>query len=307
MIASSAQLLKKASRGGYAVGAFNVNNLETLRAVVDAAEAERAPVIVQTSEGAIAYAGMEELASLALIAARRARVPVAFHLDHGRDPDLVARAVKSGWYGSVMFDGSNLPYEENVAATRRVVRLARARGVAVEAELGALAGIEDLVSAAERDARFTDPDEAAAFAEETGCDALAVAVGTSHGAYKFSGTSRLDFARLRRIAERVNVPLVLHGASGVPADVKRLCIAHGCRIEDAKGVSDASVKRAVSLGIRKVNVDTDLRIAFDAGVRKFLHDRPEVIDPREILKPAVELMEKVVRQKMRVLGCAGKG
>jgi fructose-bisphosphate aldolase class II len=306
MLAAFNDILRKARAGGYAVGAFNVNNLETLRAVADAASAERSPVIVQTSEGAIRYAGMEELAALARLAAKRAGVPVAFHLDHGKDPALVMEAIGSGHYGSVMFDGSALPYEENVEATRRMVKAARARNVAVEAELGAIAGIEDFVSVEERDAHLTDPAQAEDFVRRTGCDALAVAVGTSHGAFKFAGESRLDFARLKKIADRVPVPLVLHGASGVPAAIKAQCVKYGCEIAGAKGVSDASVRKAVSLGVAKVNVDTDLRIAFDAGVRKFLHDRPEVIDPREILKPAKELMEKVVRQKMRMLGCAGK-
>lgn len=306
MLATLSDVLKKAERGRYAVGAFNVNNLETLQAVMAAAEEERSPAVVQTSEGAIRYAGMEELGVLAHLAAERTRCPVVFHLDHGKDPELVMEAIDSGYYTSVMFDGSALPYDENVATTRRVVKRAHAKRVSVEAELGAIAGIEDFVSVRERDAHFTDPDQAAAFAKETGCDALAIAIGTSHGAFKFKHESRLDYARLKRIAERVSVPLVLHGASGVPAAIKSQCTRYGCEIAGAKGVSDASVRKAVSLGIRKVNVDTDLRIAFDAGIRKFLHDKPQIIDPREILGPARELMTKVVRQKMRLLGCDRK-
>ena len=176
----------------------------------------------------------------------------------------------------------------------------------MEAELGAIAGIEDFVSVKDRDAHLTDPKQAREFARATGCDALAIAVGTKHGAYKFKGESKLDYDRLKRIAEAVNVPLVLHGASGVPANIKRICTQYGCEISSAKGVSDASVKKAVTLGVRKVNVDTDLRLAFDAGIRKFLKERPEVIDPREILKPAKELMTKVVRHKMKTLGSSGK-
>jgi len=307
MLVSLSEVLKKARRGQYAVGAFNVNNLETLQSVMAAAEAEGAPVIVQTSEGAIEYAGMDELAMLAHLAAMKTKRPVVFHLDHGKNYDLVVEAIRSGYYTSVMFDGSSLPYEENVAATKRLVKLAHAKKVSVEAELGAIAGIEDFVSVEERDAHFTNPEQAKEFVKLTGCDALAVAIGTSHGAFKFKGESRLDFARLKKIAEHVAVPLVLHGASGVPASIKAQCTRYGAEIAGAKGVSDASIKKAVGLGIRKVNVDTDLRIAFDAGIRKFLHDKPQVIDPREILKPARELMTSVVRQKMRTLGCAGKG
>lgn len=306
MLTSLTQILSKASRGHYAVGAFNMNNLETLQAVMAAADAECAPVIVQTSEGAIEYAGMEELASLVHIAAKKTKRPVGLHLDHGKNFDLVVEAIKSGWYTSVMFDGSGLPYKENIKQTQKIVAIAHKHKVDVEAELGAIAGIEDFVSVAERDSHLTDPKQAAEFARATKCDALAVAVGTKHGAYKFKGESALDFGRLKEIAEAVSVPLVLHGASGVPSNIKKICTAYGCEISSAKGVSDTALRKAVTLGVRKVNVDTDLRLAFDAGVRKFLKERPEVIDPREILKPAVELMTKVVRQKIRTLGSSGK-
>lgn len=307
MLTTLKQVLDKAQRGHYAVGAFNINNLETLQAVMDAAQAERSPVILSTSEGAIEYAGMEELACLAHIAARKTKLPVVLHLDHGKDFELVVKAIRSGWYTSVMYDGSSLSLKENAKRTRQIVRLAHKRGISVEAELGAIAGIEDFVSVEERDAHLTDPAQAADFVRATGCDALAVAVGTKHGAYKFKGESKLDYGRLKRIAESVDVPLVLHGASGIPANIKRICTQYGCEISSAKGVSDMAVKKAVTLGIRKVNVDTDLRLAFDAGIRKFLKERPEVIDPREILKPAKELMTKVVRHKMKILGSSGKG
>ncbi|MBI5793837.1 class II fructose-1,6-bisphosphate aldolase [Candidatus Uhrbacteria bacterium] len=306
MLVTLTHVLAKADRGRYAVGAFNVNNLETLQAIMDASESERAPVIVQTSEGAIEYAGMEELAALAHIAAKKTKRPVVFHLDHGKNFDLVMEAIQNGWYTSVMFDGSSLPFKENVRQTKKIVAVAHKRRISVEAELGAIAGIEDFVSVEERDAQLTDPKQAAQFVRQTHCDALAVAVGTKHGAYKFKGESRLDFGRLKEIAERVSVPLVLHGASGVPANIKKICTKYGCEISSAKGVSDSAVRKAVMLGVRKVNVDTDLRLAFDAGIRKFLKERPEVIDPREILKPAKELMMKVVRQKIKMLGCVGK-
>lgn len=306
MLTTLTSVLARARRGTYAVGAFNINNLEMLQAVMRAAEEERSPVILSTSEGAIEYAGMEELAALVHLAAKKTRVPVVFHLDHGKNFDLVVRAIKSGFYTSVMYDGSSLPFEENVKTTKRVVKLAHARNISVEAELGTIAGIEDLISVEERDARLTNPADAHRFVRETGCDALAVAIGTSHGAYKFKGDVRLDFARLADIRRQTSIPLVLHGASGVPAAIKKQCLKYGCNIAEAKGVSDAAIRRAVAGGVNKVNIDTDLRIAFDAGIRKFLAEEPEVIDPRKILAPAKELMTSVVRQKMRLLGCAGK-
>lgn len=307
MLVSLKHVLQNAQHGNYAVGAFNINNLETLQAIMDAAQAERAPVILSTSEGAIDYAGMEELASLVHIAAKKTKLPIVFHLDHGKNYDLVVEAIESGWYTSVMYDGSSLPFKENIKLTKQIVKLAHKKKISVEAELGAIAGIEDFVTVEERDSQLTNPQEAVQFVKQTNCDALAVAVGTKHGAYKFKGESRLDFGRLKEIAERVSVPLVLHGASGIPANIKKICTKYGCEISSAKGVSDSAVRKATMLGVRKVNVDTDLRLAFDAGIRKFLKERPEVIDPREILKPAKELMTKVVRQKMKMLGCSGKG
>lgn len=307
MLTTLKAVLDKAHRGHYAVGAFNVNNLEIIQAVMAAAEAERSPVILQTSEGAIEYAGMEELGVLAHLAAKKSKRPVVFHLDHGKNYDLVVKAIKSGYYTSVMFDGSSLPYAENARRTKTLVTLAHARGISVEAELGAIAGIEDFVSVEEKDAHFTNPTQAVEFVKKTGCDALAIAIGTSHGAYKFKGASKLDIPRLTKIAHVVHIPLVLHGASGVPSVIKNLCTKYGCDIAAARGVSDASIQQAVAHGINKVNIDTDLRIAFDAGVRKFLAENPTVFDPRKILGPAKELITKVVRQKMNLLGCAGKG
>lgn len=307
MLATLTDVLKKARKGRYAVGAFNVNNLEAIQAVIEAAEAEKSPVILSTSEGAIHYAGMEELGLLARLAATRVKVPVVFHLDHGKNVSLIETAIKSGLYTSVMFDGSALPYEENVKVAARLATLAHKHGVSLEAELGAIAGIEDFVSVEAKDAHLTRPEQAKAFVHATGCDALAIAVGTSHGAYKFKNASALDFPRLKAIAEVAGVPLVLHGASSVPSWVKRLCTKFGCEIAGAKGVSEAHIKKAVGLGVCKVNVDTDLRIAFDAGIRQFLATHPQVIDPREILNPAKALITKVVRQKMKLLGSSGKG
>ncbi len=306
MLVTLKEILKKAERGGYAVGAFNVNNLEAIQAVCAAAEAERSPVIISTSEGAIAYAGMDELGCLVHLAAKKQKQPIVFHLDHGKDEKLIEEAIKSGWYTSVMFDGSIHPFEENVRRTKRLVDLAHEHGVSLEAELGAIAGIEDFVSVEERDAHLTNPKQAAAFAKATGCDALAIAIGTRHGAFKFKGASHLDFPRLRQIRETAKRPLVLHGASGVPQAVKKLGEKFGAQLGEAKGVSDVTIRKAVSLGIRKINVDTDLRLAFDAGLRKSLHDQPKEIDPRKILQPATDLMTEVVRQKMRLFGSSGQ-
>jgi len=306
MLVSLKKVLSKAYKGGYAVGAFNINNLEILQAVIEAAEIEKSPVIVSTSEGAIEYAGMEELGCLVHIAAKKVKVPVVFHLDHGKDEKLVEKAIKSGLYTSIMYDGSAHTFKENVKRTKRLTKMAHKYGVSVEAELGAIAGIEDFVSVAEKNAQLTNPKEALEFVKATGCDALAVAIGTSHGAYKYNGPSRLDFKRLQEIKKLVKIPLVLHGASGVPQNLKNLCTRFGCKIEKAKGVSDTTIKKAVEHGINKINIDTDLRIAFDAGVRGFLHKNPEIIDPRKILTRAKELISVVVRQKMRLFGSAGK-
>jgi len=307
MLTSLFSVLTKAQKGRYAVGAFNINNLETLQAVMSAAETERSPIILQTSEGAIEYAGMEELAALVHLAARKTKLPVVFHLDHGKNFDLVIEAIKSGFYTSVMFDGSSLPYKENVRKTKTIVKMAHAKKISVEAELGLIAGKEDFISVSEREAAMTQPLQAVDFVKQTGCDALAVAIGTRHGAFKMKKESNLDFERLKAIAEATSIPLVLHGASGVPARIKAQCTKYGCEIASAKGIPDTQIKKSISLGICKVNIDTDMRIAFDAGIRKFLKEKPGVIDPREILKPAKDLMTTIARHKMRLFGCSGKG
>lgn len=306
MLVTLKDVLSKARRGRYAVGAFNVNNLEAIQAVIEAAEAEKSPVIISTSEGALDYAGLDELGHLVHLAAHRTAVPVVFHLDHGKDLQLVEEVIERGYHSSIMYDGSALPYKENLANSRHLTKLAHKKGISVEVELGAIAGIEDFVSVAAKDAHLTDPQQAKEFARLTDCDALAVAVGTSHGAYKYKGSSKLDFQRLKEIEAQTKMPLVLHGASGVPASIKRQCLKYGCKIAKAKGVSDANIRKAVSLGIAKVNIDTDLRIAFDAGIRKFLKENPEVIDPRKILAPAKELMVQVIRQKMKMLKSSHK-
>lgn len=304
MLIPSLPLLKKARAGKYAVPAFNINDLEMLKAVMKAAEAEHSPIIVQTSEGAIEYAGMDYLVVMVKVAAR-AKIPVVLHLDHGKNLEVIRAAIMSG-YTSVMFDGSALPYQENVRLTKQVVKWAHARRVSVEAELGSIKGIEDLVNVAERDAVLTNPEQAAQFVKETGCDALAVAIGTAHGAYKFKGTTHLDIERLKEIAKRVKLPLVLHGASGVMEDVVELAERYGAKLGEARGVMDEDIKKAIPLGIAKINIDTDLRLAFTAGIRESLHDLPTVIDPRKLLEPASLLMTEVARYKMHLFGSRGK-
>ncbi|KKU73434.1 MAG: Fructose-1,6-bisphosphate aldolase, class II [Parcubacteria group bacterium GW2011_GWA2_47_26] len=306
MLTTLKSVLAKANRENYAVGAFNINDLEILQAVMDAAIAEKAPVILQTSAGAIEYAGMEELAALVHIEVKKTRVPVVFHLDHGKNIALVKQAIKSGYYTSAMYDGSALPFKDNVRTTKEIVKLAHAKNISVEAELGAIAGIEDFVSVKEREACFTDSTQAAEFVRETHCDALAIAIGTAHGAYKFKGAPRLDLERLKKIKTAVKIPLVLHGASGVPQKLKQHCLRHGCKIREARGISDALIKKAVKFGINKINIDTDLRLAFTVGVRHKLKESPETIDPRKILGEAKKVITQVAREKIRLLGCAQK-
>lgn len=306
MLVALKQILTKANHHHYAVPAFNINNLEICQAVVEAAVAEKSPVILQTSEGAIEYAGLDYLMAIAHAGAKRATVPVVIHVDHGKKYDLVKSLIKSGYYTSAMYDGSSLPFQENLKRTRELVKLAHAHGMSLEAELGAIKGVEDNVSVSEREAFFTDPAEAWEFVRGTGCDALAVSVGTAHGAYKFTSKTVLDFKRLAMLKKLVKIPLVLHGASGVPSDLVKLAEKYGADLAGASGVSDEAIKKAVKLGVNKVNIDSDLRIAFDAGVRMSLATNPKNIDPRHILKPAKDLMTKLARHKMRLLGSSNK-
>lgn len=304
MLISSQKLLPTARKQGFAVPAFNINNLEMVVAVMKAATELKSPVILQTSEGAIEYAGMPYLIALARTAAE-AKIPVVLHLDHGKNLVTIKEAIKQG-YTSVMIDASRLPLKENIATTKKVVAWAKAKKISVEAEIGAIRGVEDHVSVAEAEAFLTDPDEAAQFAKETGCDSLAISIGTAHGAYKFEGLPRLDLNRLKEIAARVRIPLVLHGASGVREDLIDLAEHHGAKIGAARGVLDKDIKAAIKLGITKVNIDTDLRLAFTAGIREAIDELPKVIDPRKFLTPATLLMTEVARQKIKLFGSAGK-
>lgn len=303
MFASTKELLRKAQKGKYAVGHFNINNMEIVQGVVAAAEKLKSPVVLATSEGAIEYAGMNYLTALAKIAAEESRVPIALHLDHGRDMGVITRAISSG-YSSVMIDASHEEFEKNITLTRKVVKLAHVRGVSVEAELGTIGGVEDKVSA--RKILYTDPSLAKEFVERTGCDFLAIAIGTSHGAYKFKGNVALDQKRLQEIRAKVSMPLVLHGASGVPDSLIAMAKKYGAKLLGVQGVQEGEIRRAISNGICKINTDTDLRLAFDAGVRKVVKTQPEDFDPRHILGPAREMIQQVVEQRIRLFGSGGK-
>lgn len=312
MLVDPRPLLQRALRGRYAIGAFNVNNLELLQGILLGAAMARTPVIVQTSEGAIQYAGMDMLIAMIHIAAKHHPGPVVLHLDHGKDLKIVKRAIDSG-YTSVMYDGSSLPYAENVRNAARVVKWAHVKGIAVEAELGAIRGVEDFVSVSEREATFTNPEQALDFVERTACDSLAISIGTAHGAHKARGEVRLDIARLRRIhALLPKTPLVLHGASSVPDDLvgetKMYCSMLGdCqRLEGAKGIPDDQIRKAIQFGVTKINTDTDLRIAFTAAVREVLVEDKQVYDPRKLLTPARDKVAAVVEQRIRVFGSKGR-
>lgn len=304
MLVTNKDLLVPARQRAYAVGAFNINNLETILAVSEAAVEEKSPAIVAVTPSAIKYAGLPYISKIAKTAAELSAVPMSLHLDHGEDFDTVSKCIEAG-FTSVMIDGSHLKFEENITLTKRVVDLAHPRGVAVEAELGRLAGVEEK-TVEEKEAILTDPDSAKEFVERTGVDALAVAVGTSHGAYKFKAEPKLDFERLKAISDRVYIPLVLHGASSVPAWLIEKASKYGAELGGAKGIPEDHIKKAISMGIAKINIDTDLRLSFTATVREVLANSPKEFDPRKILGPAKEAMKEVVRGKMRLFGSSGR-
>ncbi|HUV36613.1 MAG TPA: class II fructose-1,6-bisphosphate aldolase [Patescibacteria group bacterium] len=305
VLATNKQLLDAARAGTYAVGAFNINNMEFVQAITGAGEELRSPVILAVSQGAIKYAGFRNLVSLFTVAAEMVSVPISLHLDHGTDMGIIEQCIAGG-FTSVMMDGSHLPFEENIAVTREVVGKARPAGVSVEGELGRLAGIEDQISVAEKDALFTNTNDAEEFVERTGVDALAIAIGTSHGAYKFKGEPSLALDRLSEIAARVPVPLVLHGASGVNQEHVELANEFGASLKGTRGVPDDSIREAIKRGICKVNIDTDMRIAFAAYLRRELAQHPDLFDPRKILGPARDAVAKVVRSKIELFGSKGK-
>jgi len=305
VLATNKDLLKRAREGSYAVGAFNINNMEFLQAITGAAEELASPVIIAISEGAIKYAGFRNIVQMVRFAAEERKAPISLHLDHGKDIAVIERCIEGG-FTSVMIDGSSLPFEENIAVTKKVVEKAKDRGVSVEGELGKLAGIEDNVSVAEREAALTDPGEAEEFVKRTGIDALAIAVGTSHGAYKFKGEPNLALNRISEIAERVPTLLVLHGASGVKQENVEIANQYGAKLKGTKGVPDTAIVEAIRRGISKVNIDTDMRIAFTAYVRKAMAEHPEEIDPRKIIGPGRDAIARVVKEKMKLFGSEGK-
>jgi fructose-bisphosphate aldolase class II len=305
MLVTNKDLMVPARRKAYAVGAFNVNNLETVLAVSEAAREEKSPSIVAVTPSAIKYGGLPYLASIVRTAAESSAAPMSLHLDHGEDFDTVSKCITAG-FTSVMIDGSHLKFEDNIALTKRVVDFAHPKKVSVEAELGRLAGVEEK-TVEEKEAILTDPNNAEEFVKRTSVDALAVAVGTSHGAYKFKAEPKLDFKRLKTISEKVDIPLVLHGASSVPKWIIEKAAKYGAQLEGAKGIPEEHIKKAISLGIAKINIDTDLRLAFTAAVREVLTNSPKEFDPRKILAPAKDAVKEVVKGKMRLFGSSGKG
>ncbi len=303
MLVALNEILPKARKGLYGVGHFNTSNLELTQAIITAAEELNSPVIIGVSEKAIAYAGIKTLLEVVRSLAEKSKIPVVLHLDHGKDFDIAKKCIDAG-FTSVMIDGSYLPFRENSRLTKKVVKYAHKRNVSVEAEIGRLAGIEDDTTSEKN--IYTDPKEANIFAEITGCDALAVAIGTSHGAYKFKGKPKLRIDILKQIADKVKIPLVLHGASGVKAKLVNHANRYGAKIEKTSGVPDRLIKEAIKNGIAKINVDTDIRIAFTAGIREFLVKNPKEFDPRKILGYSRELIKKVVKEKIILFGSVDK-
>ncbi|MDD3626593.1 MAG: class II fructose-1,6-bisphosphate aldolase [bacterium] len=306
-LVSSKELLLKAYDGNYAVGAFNVNNMEIIQGIIDGASELNAPIILQVSAGARKYARQEYLLHLVKAGLEISDIPISLHLDHGENFEI-CKACIDGGFTSVMIDGSKFTFEENIRVTKEVVDYAHARGIQVEAELGKLAGVEDNVSVAEKDAIFTDPDQAVEFVEKTKVDSLAIAIGTSHGAYKFKGDPKLDFERLAKIEAKLpGVPLVLHGASSVPQDLVAICNQYGAEIPGAQGVPESMIEEAAKkYKVCKVNIDTDLRLAFTGQIRKYMKEHPADFDPRKYLTPARDAIKQVVIRKIKILGTDGK-
>ncbi len=300
-------MFAKSIKGDYAVGAFNVNNMEIIQGIVDAAKLENAPLILQVSAGARKYAKPIYLLKLVEAAIEDTGLDICLHLDHGEDFDICKKCVDDG-FTSVMIDGSKYPLAENIALTKQVVEYAHSKGVVVEAELGRLAGIEDAIKVDGRSASFTDPDEAAEFVAKTGVDSLAIAIGTSHGAYKFKGEPFLDFERLEQICKLLpETPLVLHGASTVLPEFVARCNKYGGNIPGAQGVPEEMIRTAAKYGVCKVNIDTDLRLAMTAEIRRYFVEHPEDFDPRKYLGPARDAIRDMVQHKIKnVLGASNQ-
>lgn len=306
-IVTSKEMFEKAYKGGYAIGAFNVNNMEIVQGITEAAKEVRSPLILQVSAGARNYAKHNYLMHLIQAAVEDTDLPIVVHLDHGADFDICKKCIDGG-FSSVMIDGSKYPFEENIELTRRVVEYAHERGVVVEAELGKLAGIEDDVNVSAEDSAFTDPNQAVEFVERTGCDSLAIAIGTSHGAYKFKGEPNLRFDILEKITNMLpNYPLVLHGASTVIPEFVEKCNEYGGEIPGAKGVPEDMLRKAATYGVCKINVDTDLRLAMTAAIREEFFKNPSEFDPRKYLGAGRNAIKDIVKHKIvDVLGCNDK-
>lgn len=306
-LVTTKEMFKKAYEGGYAIGAFNINNMEIIQAITEAAEELRSPVILQVSAGARKYAKHEYLVALAQAAIKDTGIDLALHLDHGADFEICKTCIDGG-FSSVMIDGSHHTFEDNIALTRKVVEYAHAHGVVVEGELGRLAGVEDDVKVSAADSSYTRPEEVEEFVEKTGVDSLAIAIGTSHGAYKFKGEAKLDFERLEKIGSLMpGYPLVLHGASSVPQEFVEMCNTYGGKVAGAAGVPEELLRKAAGMAICKINIDTDIRLAMTASIRKQLVEHPEEFDPRGYLKPARQAVKDMVQHKIKhVLGCSGK-
>ena len=303
-LVTTKEMFEKAFKGGYAIGAFNINNMEIIQGVVAAAKAQNSAVILQVSKSALKYAHPKYLKAMVDAAVEETGLDIALHLDHGPSFEVCKECIEHG-FTSVMFDGSHLDYEENVAETKKVVEYAHAHGVVVEAELGKLAGVEDDVKVNAADATYTDPDQAVDFVTRTGVDSLAIAIGTSHGAYKFKGEAKLDFDRLAKITEKLeaagfhNFPIVLHGASSVDQRCVAMCNEFGGNIAGAQGIPAEMLRKASSMAVCKINMDTDLRLAMTAAIRKAFGEEPAAFDPRGYLGAARELIQELVEDKIK--------
>ena len=307
-LVTSKEMFAKAYDGGYAIGAFNVNNMEIVQGITEACQEEHAPVILQVSKGARAYANHTYLVKLVEAAVETCPdIPIVLHLDHGPDFETCKSCIDGG-FTSVMIDASSKPFAENIEITRKVVEYAHDHGVVVEAELGTLAGIEDEVKVAAHEASYTRPEEVEEFVAKTGCDSLAIAIGTSHGAFKFKGEPHLRFDILEKVSEKLpGFPIVLHGASSVMPEYVQMINQYGGNIPGAQGVPEEMLRQAASMAVCKINVDSDLRLAMTGVIRKQFAEHPDQFDPRQYLKPARIALRDMVRHKIvNVMGCNGK-
>ena len=306
-LVTSTEMFKKAYDGGYAIGAFNVNNMEIIQGITEAAAELQAPLILQVSKGARAYANRTYLKKLVEAAVIETGLPIVLHLDHGDSFETCKSCIEDG-FTSVMIDASSKPFEENIEITRKVVEYAHDHGVVVEAELGTLAGIEDEVNVSAEDSSYTHPEEVEEFVSRTGCDSLAIAIGTSHGAFKFKGKPHLRFDILEKVSQKLpGFPIVLHGASSVMPEYVQMINQYGGNIPGAQGVPEETLRQAASMAVCKINVDSDLRLAMTGVIRKQFEEDPDQFDPRQYLKPARIALRDMVRHKIvNVMGCNGK-